>query len=367
MAVIAIGISVLVGALAAVVGLGYFLFVTFKNPMNSDIKTKALDVFVYVGIAISLVVSVTNILQIVFTAINRKFPDVLNPSYYSDVYNTDVRMAIAMLVVMYPIYIGLSWYVARDISKFLYKRDLVIRKIFVYLTMFVTVCTLIGTLVSAIYTYLGGELSIRFIYKALAVFIVAVGVFGYYYYSLRRNYTQKTLVPAIATLLATITVIASLVWSISIIGTPSEMRAKRMDSTRLSDLSMIQSEVANHFQTTEKLPPTIEELDNAFQGYKVPVDPITGEKYTYKVLQQPVIKMNYVTNKKELTTDGVFEICSQFDTERLVDARGMDIDQKQIYSVSNYYYEYDQSPFWNHKAEYTCFKRVISSDMYYPR
>lgn len=360
-------LGILAALLLGIVGFGYmvYTFISSKNSMNQDIKTKATDVFAYIGIAISLVVTVTNVLQIIFAAIDRKFPDVLNNNYYVDAYNGDVRLAISMLVVMYPIYLALSWYVAKDISKFLYKRDLFIRKAMIYLTLFVTVCTLVGTLVSTIYTYLGGEISIRFAYKALTVFVVSLALFGYYLYSMRRDYSKKSSIPTILSVVVSVLVIGAIVWSVSIIGTPSEMRAKRIDSTRLSDISRIQQEVFNSFQNTEKLPNNLEQLDNAFQGYKVPSDPVTGNAYVYKVLQQPVVKMNYTQNKKEIVTDAVFEICSDFDTVREIDSRGSDLSSKDMYSASTYYYEGDQSPFWNHKAEYTCFKRVISNDMYY--
>lgn len=339
---------------------------------NSFSKTKALDVFVYLGIGISLVVSVTNILTILFTAINRKFPDILNASQYIDQSGSDVRFAIATLVVMFPLYIGLSWYVARDIAKFLYKRDITIRKVMIYLTIFITICTLIGTLVSVIYTYLGGELSVRFGYKALTVFVVALSVFGYYFYSARRDYTVKTSVPLVASLFASLVVIASLVWSVKTIGTPAEMRAKKIDDTRLSDLSSLQQQILNRFQMTDKLPATTAELVNALQGISVPVDPITNLPYEYKIVQQPVLKMNYTTNRKELVTPAIFELCATFGTVREFDANGrgagtmpMSAGTDAFYSAANYYYSGDQSPFWNHKAEETCFKRIISADMYY--
>lgn len=331
----------------------------------NDTKTKALDVFVYLGIGISLVVSVTNLLTILFTAIDRKFPDILNGMQYVDASNSDVRLAIATLVVMFPLYIGLSWYVARDIAKFTYKRDLTIRKVMIYLAIFVTICTLIGTLVSVIYTYLGGELSVRFGYKALSVFAVALSVFGYYFYSVKRDYSKETKIPFIVSIVAAIIVVSALIWSVRIIGTPSEMRAKKIDSTRLTDLSNIQSQILGRFQTTDKLPLTIDELTSALQGFSVPVDPVTKNAYEYKVIQQPVIKMNFTLNKKELVTEGVFELCATFETKRAIDSRGMQMDGSKFYSANNYYYEYDQSPFWNHDAERTCFKRVISSDMYY--
>ncbi|MEI6810849.1 MAG: DUF5671 domain-containing protein [Candidatus Nomurabacteria bacterium] len=362
--------------LSAVMGGVYFIYslINPKNNMNGDTKAKALDVFIYLGIGISLVVSVYNLLQILFTAIERKFVDVLNSSYV-DIYNSDVRMAVALLVVMYPLYVFLSWYVAKDIAKFLYKRDLIIRKIMIYITIFVTVCSLIGTLVSIIYTYLGGELSVRFAYKAASVFVVSLGVFGYYFYSVRRDYSIKTFIPVISTIVATVVVIASLVWSISIVGTPSQMRAKRLDSTRLSDISSLQQQVLSRFQTTDKLPLTVDELNDVFQGYAVPVDPVTKEVYGYKVVEQPVMRFNYTTNKKEMATNAVFELCATFETVRKVNSNGAGYKNVPVipgfastdisYSVSNYYYEGDQTPFWNHEVGETCFKRIISPDMYY--
>lgn len=337
-------------------------------------KTKALDVFVYLGIGISLVVSVTNILTILFTAIDRKYPDILSTTQYLDSANSDVRFAIATLIVMFPLYIGLSWYVARDIAKFLYKRDILIRKVMIYLTIFVTICTLIGTLVSVIYTYLGGELSVRFGFKACSVFIVALSVFGYYFYSARRDYTEKTSIPLIASVVASLVVIVSLVWSVKIIGTPSEMRAKKIDDTRLSDLSMIQQQVLSRFQMTDKLPSSTAELINALQGVSVPTDPLTHLSYEYKIVQQPVFKLNYSTNKKELVTPAIFELCATFGTVRQFDANGRgigatpaSIGTDAFYSAANYYYSGDQSPFWNHGVGETCFKRIISSDMYWPK
>lgn len=370
--------------LLLIVGIGFIIY-TFtikKNMTNGEIKTKALDVFMYLGIAISLVWSVVNLLQIVFSAIDRKFVDVLNAVSYVDTYSSDVRFAIASLVVMYPLYLGLSWYVAKDIEKFLYKRDLLVRKALVYLTLFVTVCTLVGTLVTLIYTYLGGELSIRFELKALAVFVVALSLFAYYLYSMRRDYTKKTYIPLVVSIIATVVVIASLIWSVRIIGTPSEMRAKRLDSTRLSDISRIQQEVLNRVNMTDRLPTDLSELNNAFHGYAVPKDPITKVSYGYTVIQQPTFTMNYATNKKEMITSGIFELCATFETVRNVDERGMPINATEpmkvgmggsvgiggvdmMYSAMNYYYEGDQSPFWNHEVGEKCFKRVVSPEMYY--
>lgn len=357
-----------------IVGIGVLAYVLIKkiNTTSMESKTKAVDVFVYLGIFITLIASVANIIQVLFKAIEMRFTDVLEAGQYVDIYGGDMRMAIASLIVLFPIYLALSWYSSQDIKKFLFKRDLIVRKSFIYITLFVTACTLIGALVATIYTYLGGELTLRFELKALTVFAIAGAVCAYYVYSLRRDYTKKTYVPGVITVLAVVVVLGSLIWSVSIIGSPAEMRLKRIDDTRLNDISRIQQEVFNHFQTTEKLPVNLDELNDAFQGYVVPVDPVTKEAYTYKVVQQPVLKMNYTTNRKELSTLGIFELCATFDTVREYDSRGTPVIGKggsmdSFYSVSNYYYSGDMTPFWNHGIGETCFKRIISSDMYYGR
>jgi hypothetical protein len=359
--------------LVAAVGSVIYLLIK-KNTNSMETKTKAVDVFVYLGIFISLIVSVTNIIQILFTAIERKFTDILEAGRYVDIYGSDMRLAIASLVVAFPIYLLLSMYVSRDIKKFLYKRDLFIRRMFIYVTLFVTALTLLGSLVATIYYYLGGELTVRFGLKALVVFAVAGFVCGYYLYALRRDYSKSTPLPNVIAALSALLVIASLVWSISIIGSPAMMRAKRIDSTRLSDISSIQQQVFNHFQSTDKLPLTLAELNDAFQGYAVPVDPVTKESYTYTVVTQPTVKVNYATNKKEMTSNAVFELCSTFDTVRDVNQlnggsypKGSVLSIDPSFSAANYYYEGDQSPFWNHGVGETCFKRIITPDMYYGR
>jgi hypothetical protein len=368
-------ILILVAVLIPILILGgvIALVVSFiKKQTTMESKTKALDVFMYVGIFISLIISVANIIQVLFAAIERKFVDVLEAGQYVDAYSSDMRMAIAALVVMFPIYLGLSMYVSRDIKKFHYKRDLLIRKIFIYTTLFVTAATLLGSLVATIYTYLGGELTSRFGLKALTVFVIALVVAGYYIYALRRDYSKETQLPNILAGLAGLGVIAALAWSISIIGTPSEMRAKRIDSNRLSDISSIQQQIFSRFQTTDKLPATLNELNDAFQGYAVPIDPVTKNQYGYRVIQQPVVTVNYGTKKKEMTSNAVFELCATFDTVRDVSGQNYPsypkaptLSTDASFLVSNYYYEGDQSPFWNHGAGETCYKRVITPDMYY--
>lgn len=375
-------LSLVVLLIAGVRGIYSLLSSKSMSPIiTNNNRSTVLDIFVYLGIGIALVVSITNIIQIIFTAIDKMFFD---PFFYGRVVDatySDARFAIASFVVMFPIYLALSWYTSRNISTYLYKRDIWIRKTLIYATLFISFLTLIGTLVSIVYTYLGGEMSLRFGVKALTVAGIALSLFGYYMYELRRDYSKKTFVPYVCSAVVILFSIGMIVWSITIIGTPAEMRKKKIDSTRLSDLSRLQQEILNYFGRNAQLPLSLGNLNNAFQDYAVPTDPETKEEYVYRVIDQPTFILNYTTRKKEMTSNAVFELCATFSTVREFNERGQMIEKVgtdvmgvgggvesvSVYSPMNYYYEGDQSPYWNHETGKTCFKRVITKEMYYPQ
>lgn len=350
-----------------------------------DTKSTIKDIFVYLGIFITLIVSVYHIIRIVFSAIDIKWKDLATVAYNYDIYNDSVRFAVASLLVLYPLYVLFSWLAAKDIMSNPMKKELRLRKAFIYSALFVTACTLIGTLISIIYTFLGGDLSIRFGLKAVFIIFLSAVIGGYYYYIIKRDYTKVSKVPLTLAVVVSVAVLALVVWSISIIGTPTEVRKMKLDSTRLEHLSNIQQQVLYSFQNKGALPNTVEELQNALQGFSVPIDPSTGAKYEYKILQQGKLVTDYTTNTKTLTVPAKFEICATFETVREYNANGVRGGMTApvssgvplgvggvtigatdaMYSVNNFYYSGDVSPFWNHEAERTCFTRIISSDMYY--
>jgi hypothetical protein len=56
-----------------------------------------------------------------------------------------------------------------------------------YLTLFLAACTLMGDLIGAVYTFLGGELTARFLLKVLTVGLIAGTVFAFYLVELRAD------------------------------------------------------------------------------------------------------------------------------------------------------------------------------------
>ena len=311
------------------------------------IKTTAKDVFLYLGIIITLSVSIGNMISIVFTALEKVFADPLTSMYVNDVYNDSTRMAVASLVILFPLYVLLSWLASKDVMKNPEKKELIARKITIYIALFVTTCTLVGTLISVVYTFLGGELSALFGWKAFTVFVLALSVFGYYFYTLHRDYKIKTKTPMIIAVVASLVVLSSVVYSISILGTPGEMRKRKLDDQRLMSLSSIQSQIFNEFLRNKSLPKTAGEIQDPFGSFVLPKDPVTKENFEYLVAKN--------------TLPAEFKLCANFETVRNVTTGGP--ATKFDSPLTQQYYPGDMSPFWNHEAGRVCFTRTITQDI----
>lgn len=334
-----------------------------------------MDVLVYLLIIISLVTSLYHVINILFSVIDFKFGDTLYNLYQS--YNDGIRFSIASLIVMFPIYLGLSIYVARSVAKDLRNVESWPRKFTIFASIFITSLTLIGSLVSILYKFLGGELTTAFALKVLVVVLLALTVGGYYLYNLYRNFSKVTHVPKIFGGVSLVLVITSITLGIIVFGTPSEVRAKKYDSERLSDMSAIQGQVLYYWQQRKVLPDTLMQLNDPLQGFAVPLDPRTKTPYSYEIIKQSKL---VTENGKQVPTEAVFKLCANFETERKIEGfdtgkegyvgevvsvrPAMENDMGFSKSSFNYYYEGSNNPFWNHDKGEFCFSRTITKEMY---
>lgn len=297
------------------------------------------DVFLHLLAIVTLYWSAISFVTLLWQYINYFFPDVLD--YGGRIaFSGPIRFAVASLIIVFPIFILVSWYLNRIYAKETQVRESKIRKWLIYLTLFVASLVIIGDLVGTINTFLGGEITVRFILKALSVLVVAAVIFGYYLDDVRRDSPAKS-----AKYFAWGTGVVALVTVIGaffIIGSPATARLFQFDEQKISDLQIIQSEIVNYWQRKEKLPNNLSELDNSISGYKVPIDSQTGRNYEYSI-----------KNAADLS----FELCAEFN--------------KEIYSekdgVSKPMPTYDiHSQNWDHSAGRVCFERTIDRQLYPP-
>jgi len=100
-------------------------------------------------------------------------------------------------------------------------------------------------------------------------------------------------------LLATVVVVASVAWGFMIVGSPDLRRAQRLDERRLDALQAIQQEIQelvrdpdDRTRLRRPLPQTLVELVTRARHRKLePVDPVTGELFTYRVLSETTYEL----------------------------------------------------------------------------
>lgn len=157
-------------------------------------KTSPRDFFLHVLAIVTLYIVAGSFLALLFQYINVYFPDKLDPNGYiavSAAYST-IRWSIASLIIVYPLYLWVSWFLEKGYQRFPEKRQARIRKWLVYFTLFAAAIAIMVDLITLIFQFLGGDLTTRFALKVFSVLLVAGIVFGYYLWDVRRN-DQETL------------------------------------------------------------------------------------------------------------------------------------------------------------------------------
>jgi hypothetical protein len=304
------------------------------------------DFFLWTGAMIALYVSVFSLLALFFDYINVAFPDPLNP--YVDPYSTGIRLAIASLVVMFPVFLILMHFIRRDIAKDHDKKNLWVRRWALVLTVFLAGLTLVIDLITLINTYLGGSLTTHFVLKALLVFLVAgAGLLHFIadfwgYWDMNPRYARSI---AIA---VSVLVVATILSGFLIIGTPSQVRLYRFDDEKVSDLESIQSAVVSYWQTEDALPASLADLNDSLGGFTVPTDEQTGAQYGYAT-----------------TSDLSFELCATFNAETQPDSPTVTSVSIAPASVGDSGQDLETDT-WYHEAGNVCFNRTIDPKRYPP-
>jgi len=305
---------------------------------EQKVHTTPKDFFLQIGLIAALYVSAVSLLSLVFEIINYAFPDRLN--YYADIYSSSMRVAVAALIVAFPVYIGLGWLFNREATRNPEKRQMLVRRWLTHLTLFIAGAAIAADLVVLIYEFLGGEITTRFVLKVLAVLVVAGLIFACYLLDLRRKGERTRLFNGFA-IAATLVVLASIVTGFYVIGSPAKQRALRFDERRSQDLQSIQWQVVSYWQQKEQLPQNLSQLEDPISGFNVPEDPKTNQAYEYRV-----------------TGPLAFELCATFE---LPTPEGRRANGSVTMPIDMYGKGLDT---WQHEAGRQCFTRTIDPDLY---
>jgi len=151
-------------------------------------KSGPRDVFLHLLAIFTLYFSAIRFGLLIFRYIDIGIPDPLQTNYYSlsSAYDS-IRLSIASLIIVFPTYVWVTKYLGKIYSATPEKLNLWTRKWLIYLTLFLAAIIIGADLVTLVYNLLGGDLTWRFILKILTVMFIAVSVFSYYLWDLRKH------------------------------------------------------------------------------------------------------------------------------------------------------------------------------------
>lgn len=140
----------------------------------------AREVFVYALLFTALAFTATYLVSLIHEILNIRLPDPTDSPYSRANAVRDLRWAIAILVISAPSYIWMTVLTERRIGKDASLRRSLVRKWVTYIALFVSALAFFSDATYSIYTFLQGEVTLRFVLKAISVACVSGAVFAFY-------------------------------------------------------------------------------------------------------------------------------------------------------------------------------------------
>ncbi|HAR99936.1 MAG TPA: hypothetical protein DEA89_00940 [Candidatus Moranbacteria bacterium] len=301
------------------------IFFTLMNNQETgfgrqDQEGSAQDFFLYLVVFFSLAFVAFGEGSILFGFIDKFVTDAesrMFPAFNQGM----VKFGIAALIIAGPIFFAISRIITKRINEQKISLESKVRKWLTYLVLFFASATIIGDLITLVVNFLSGDYAASFLLKVFAILLIAGGIFGYYFWDMRRTEISSPM-NKISAYVAIAVVIVTFISGFFIIDSPAVSRQKNIDQQVVNDLQSVDNSIQSYFSETGKLPQKLDDLGST--------------KFSIEI--QNVKAIEY----KVENTDG-YSLCADFMRSSLNDIQS----QNDPYMKS-----------WKHDGGNFCFKRV---------
>jgi hypothetical protein len=248
----------------------------------------------------------------------------LNPEYldFNNFSQSGLKIGIASVLIITPIFLLVIGLLHKNYKNKELNPESGIYRWLTYLVLLITALNIVGRLIQLVFQFLDGEYTIASVLKILVVLLIAGGIFGYYWYDLKRtDYGARSMVSVVFFDVIIIIAIAAIVGGFFISDSPATARAKKQDVKRVEHLSGIHQTLISEYSSNDELP--VDLSAPKFSNYR---DPETGDGYTYKVIEG-----------KD------YELCAEF-------ALAVDEDSRERFFIGS-------EDWYFHEAGYQCFQQ----------
>ena len=268
--------------------------------------------FFYMLSLVALIFMALNTGIIVFQIVNKSIADVIDQ--YSGRYSPSLlKVAMSSLIISTPIF----YLTIRQIYKSLFSgaldKNSGVRKWLTYSILFISSVVMIGWLIGIVNSFFEGDLTIKFILKAITAIGIAAGVFTFYLYDIKREEVlgkkDKVIRGYFYGSLAVI--VAVFTSSLFFVESPTETRNRKMDSAILSSFNKISTAINDYYNDEKKLPESLEEIAVEFSHVtdRDLKDQVTDKKYEYRIVSDRKYEFcaTFRTSNKDVPTPDYLE------------------------------------------------------------
>jgi hypothetical protein len=297
----------------------FLVIASAEENNNMSHKTNAKYAFYYLLSLVALVFTALSTGMIIFSIIDKSVTDAI--TQYGGMYDGPLKFAISALLIAAPIFYILSRLIIKGLRDGELDKESAIRRWLTYFIILVSSLIILGVFIGVMNNFLSGELTLRFILKALTVLVISGGVCSYYFYDLKRDAAANN-DPIIRIFLfaSLAVVIAAFIAAWFFVESPQTARERRLDQVVVSNIYSLESAVNQYYERNQRLPESLDELreGGVYLNEQALIDPESKEKIEYRKLSEES-----------------YEFCATF---RLASDSGIDRPYP-IYSGDNKYHE----------------------------
>lgn len=272
-----------------IIVLAVILFAAAKT-MDSN-QNAAKFAFFYLLSLVALTFTSVSVGMIIFQIINKTVADPLALSMYQpgQFSSGALRFAISALIIAAPIFYLTIWQIFKNLKDGSLGKDSGVRKWLTYFILLVSIIVMIGWLIATLNNFLNGELTVKFILKALTSILISAVIFSFYFYDIRRKEVEKKKDSILQIYFygSLVLVVAALTASFFYIESPATVRARNHDRQVAVNLDQVDSAINSYFNKSKSVP---EKLGDLFGDVSREIyltedsikDPQTGKEFEYK-------------------------------------------------------------------------------------
>lgn len=149
----------------------------------------ARDAFFHLLAFTALYAWTISLIFLLFTFVDFALPDpaTRSSSYAVESALSGMRASLATLIVAFPLFIGVWWFLLREVWIFPEKAKSGIRRWLSFLSLFAGAVTILTDVITLVHYLVDGDLSVRFLLKVAVLFVVTGSVFVYLALTLREE------------------------------------------------------------------------------------------------------------------------------------------------------------------------------------